>query len=239
MKFKKYIALFVVIILLISNLNACSNEKEKNKELDEGNIGLEDEYNHKENEETFDKEENEINKIDVITDKQIKEQLNYIDSVLSVGKPIEEICDSFDDLYCNYMVNKESFEGMGECYVYIYNNYDTVLKFSENDSYYNQDSYLLGIVSEVNNDFIIINEELKVTDYNIYFDLQLFINNMLMSRKAGIKLDIFTNTNNEVYEAKLTYVQGDNNNINMISYNPDGSVNEYYNILDEIYKYLY
>lgn len=175
----------------------------------------------------------------LITDIQIEEQLEYITSVLTVGKSMEEIHDNFDDLYCNYVINKESFEGIGDCYVYIFNNYDTVLKFSKGDPYYNQDAYLLGTVTETNNDFIIINEKTKVTDFAMYFDLQLFIHNMIVTRKAGLKLDVFTNANNEVYLAKLTYVYGEDNKINMISYNSDGSIGEHTNILDEIHKYLY
>lgn len=212
----------------------------------QGEISGENKEDISQNEELLEIDES-LNKYRKISNKEIQKELVFIKQVLDKYQNTANIEEQFDDKYFKKMITKEGgllFEHIANrkaLHIYIYSADNPLLAFELNESLYAQGARRCT-VSKIKEDSIMIEyntyEDVKeeVTVDYIYNDLDLYVENLLLVRKSGIRIEILYTDDDQVYSARIYYID-ENDRINTIAYEKDGSMTVYTDVgAEEHYK---
>lgn len=178
-----------------------------------------------------------------VTDKEIEEQLQYIEDNVYIGMSIDDLEKKFISNYRNLsfeddMLDYHSSSPIRKISMYIYDGKSGYSNFEKGYTFFNDNNIEIGTITSIEDRYLLIDNGIKVTYFNVYTDLRVFVNNLLKTRKAGLKVDIYSDYDYEVIGIAIFYVTGENNNINLIKYNSDGSKEVFKNIEENIIDYI-
>lgn len=167
-----------------------------------------------------------------ITDAEIKDELQFIQEVLQVNKSKEEIEKAFDERYHKYIIPRESLDaadtrGLNDVHFYIYSNKNRLLSFEVGENF-NDGSTVITEVKE--NSIVTPAYEYPVDAF--FLNMDLFVSDLLLTRKSGIKIEILYSDVDLVLRANVFYVN-EENKVNTISYYNDGTITLYENVTKE------
>jgi hypothetical protein len=177
-----------------------------------------------------------------ITDEQIEAELLLIQEVLKVGKSKEEIESAFDAKYHKLVIPRDALDipdkrGLNDIHFYVYSDKNKFLSFEVGEKLYDGE-YEIALVTEVKADSIVskglspqeIIVERTVDDFMYFMDK--FVDNLLLKRKSGIRIEILYSDEDTIVAANVFYVNQDDK-VNTIAYKWNGEVILYENVTRE------
>ncbi|GEM_PF-2588180 len=177
-----------------------------------------------------------------ITDEKIAAELKLIQEVLKVGKSKEDIESAFDSKYHKLVIPRDALDfpdkrGLNDIHFYVYSDKNKFLSFEVGEKLYDGE-YEIALITEVKSDSIVskglspqeIIVERTVDDFMYFMDK--FVDNLLLKRKSGIRIEILYSDKDTIVAANVFYVNQENK-VNTIAYKWDGEVILYENVTRE------
>lgn len=178
-----------------------------------------------------------------ITDEEIAEQLKYIEDNICIGMSIDDIEKMFISKYRNFSLEDDMLDNshslIRKSSYFIFDGNNNYSNIEEDCTFLSDEKNEVGTITSIEDRYILIDNEIEITYYNIYTDLRVFVYNMLMTRKAGIMINVYSDDMYKVLGINVFYVTGEDNKINLIKYYENGSKELIENIEDDIIEYIY
>ncbi len=178
-----------------------------------------------------------------ITDEEISEQLKYIEDNICIGMSIDDIEKMFISKYRNFSLEDDMLDNSHSLIrknsYYIFDGNNNYSNIEEGCTFINDEKNEVGTITSIEDRHILIDNKIEITYYNIYTDLRIFVYNMLMTRKAGVMINVYSDDIYKVLGINVFYVTGEDNKINLIKYYENGTKELHENIVDDIIEYIY